>query len=356
MATNQVLYGFVNLKDVFSQRVEDVGVPVVNAAIDETLAEHNQQLMNLMSLFVDRTTQYKVRYRTPVAASLQPLDENGRARPIKGAGYYDIAFPLQMAGIAWGTTYYASQKITVQETNSAVAALITADKRWLRDRIMAALFTNVNYTHSDAAHGDLTIKPLANGDTDTYLIQAGADAGATDTHYLAQAGAIADASDPFPTIRSELTEHPENSGDVVVFVPTSNRTAVEGLSGFYPVNDPNLRMGAGATVLAGTLNVALPGDVFGYHEAGVWLAEWKGLPANYLVATMTGGPRPIAMREEPEASLRGFNRVAERNDHPFYESQYLRVAGFGAQNRVGAVIMRVSNGAYAIPTNYQAPL
>ena len=88
----------------------------------------------------------------------------------------------------------------------------------------------------------------------------------------------------------------------------------------------------------------------------MWLAEWKGLPANYLVATMTGGPRPIAMREEPEASLRGFNRVAERNDHPFYESQYLRVAGFGAQNRVGAVIMRVSNGAYAIPTNYQAPL
>ena len=110
---NQVLYGFMNLKDAFSQRVEDVGVQVVNDAIDATIAEHNEQLTNLMSLFVDRTTQYKVRYKTPGAASLQPLDENGRARPIKVAGYYDLAFPLQMAGIAWGQTYYASKKMTV---------------------------------------------------------------------------------------------------------------------------------------------------------------------------------------------------------------------------------------------------
>ena len=353
---NAVMYGFLNLKDAFSQRVEDVGVQVVNDAIDATIAEHNEQLTNLMSLFVDRTTQYKVRYKTPGAASLQPLDENGRARPIKVAGYYDLAFPLQMAGIAWGQTYYASKKMTVEDANNTMATLVTADRRWMRDRILAALFTNVNWTFADPEHGDLTVKPLANADTDTYLIQAGTDTGTTDGHYLAQAGAIADATDPFPTIETELTEHPENSGDVVVFVPTINKAAVEGLSGFYPLNDSNLRMGSGATVVSGSLNIAMPGKLFGYHEAGVWLAEWKGLPANYLVGTMTGGPRPIAMREEPEAVLQGFNRVAERNDYPFFESQYLRIAGFGAQNRVGAVVMRVSNGAYAIPTNYTAPI
>ena len=75
-----------------------------------------------------------------------------------------------------------------------------------------------------------------------------------------------------------------------------------------------------------------------------------------MIATMTGGPRPLLMREEMEASLRGFNRVAERNDHPFYESQYLRIAGFGANNRVGALVQRIGNGSYAIPTNYPSPL
>lgn len=353
---NQILYGFMALKDVFAERVEDVGVQVVNAAIDATVAEHNQQMANLTALFVQPTQQYKVRYKTPGAASLQPLDENGRARPVKTAGYYDIAFPLQMAGIAWGQNYIASQKMTVEDANNTMATLITADRRWMRDRILAALFTNTNYTFSDPEHGDLTIKPLANGDTDTYLIQAGTDMGTTDTHYLAQAGAIADASDPFEAIYSDLTEHPENSGDVVVFVPTTNKAAVEALSAFYPVADPNLRMGAAATVVAGTLNVQMPGTLFGYHESGVWLAEWKGLPSNYLVGTMTDGPRPIAMREEPQASLRGYRRVADRVDYPFFESQYLRIAGFGVQNRVGALVYRVGNGAYAIPTNYTAPL
>lgn len=353
---NQVLHGFLSLKDVFAERVEDVGIQIVNDAIDATLAEHNKQLMDLMSLFVDVTTAYSVRFKTPGAASLQGMDENGRARPIKTAGYYDIAFPLQMAGIAWGQTYVASKKMTVEDANNTMATIVTADKRWLRDRIFAALLTNANYTFVDPEHGSLTVKPLANGDTDTYLIQAGTDAGTTDTHFLAQAGAIADAADPFPAIYSELTEHPENSGDVVVFVPTSNKAAVEGLSGFYPMGDSNLTVGSAATVVSGTLNVTMPGKLFGYHEAGVWLAEWKGLPANYLVGTMTGGPRPVAMREEPQAVLRGFNRVAERNDYPFFESQYLRIAGFGIQNRVGALVQRVGNGAYAIPTNYTAPL
>ena len=44
---NQILYGFMALKDVFAERVEDVGVQIVNAAIDATVTEHNQQMANL---------------------------------------------------------------------------------------------------------------------------------------------------------------------------------------------------------------------------------------------------------------------------------------------------------------------
>jgi hypothetical protein len=353
---NQILYGFVNLKDVFGQRVDDVGVGVVNDAIDATVAEHNRQMETLLSLFVTPTTEYKIRYRTPGAARLQPLDENGRARPIKAGGYYDVAYPLQDAGTAWGYTYKAGKKMTVGEANEYLATLLTADKRWMRDHIMAALFTNAAWTFADEQHGSLTIKGLANSDTDTYLIQAGTDAGATDTHYLAQANAIDNSNDPFETIYSELTEHPENSGDVVVLVPTGLKASIQGLSAFYPQADPNLSPGMATTTVRGSLGAAVPGMVFGYHESRVWISEWKSLPAGYMVAVATGGPRPLAMRQEPETSLQGFQRVADRNDHPFYESQYLRIAGFGAQNRVGAVVYRVGNGAYAIPTNYTSPM
>ena len=351
-----ILYGFTNLKDVFSQRVDDVGVAVVNDAIDATIAEHNRQLAALVGLFATPTTEYKMRYRTPVAARLQPLDENGRARPIKLAGYYDVAFPLQEAGTAWGQTYKASKKMTVQEANDILNTLLTADKRWMRDHILAALFTNASWTFADDQHGDLTVKGLANSDTDTYLVQTGADAGATDTHYLAQANAIDNSNDPFPTIYDELTEHPENTGEVVVLIPSNVKTAVQALSGFYPNTDPNLNAGMASTTLRGSLGTPLPGTLLGYHEARVWIAEWKSLPSGYMIATMTGGPRSLLMREEMEASLRGFNRVADRNDHPFYESQYLRIAGFGANNRVGALVQRIGSGSYAIPTNYTSPM
>lgn len=355
---NQLLYGFLQLKDLKDRRVTEIGVDVVNNAIDQSVAEHNRQIQAIIDLFAEQTTEFKERFSSPVAARLQPLDENGRARPIKPLSQYGVAYPLQEGGTAWGANYRTSKKLSVQEANDITQTLISADARWLRDHILAALFTNASWTFNDPEHDALTIKGLANGDTDVYFVQAGADAGSTDSHYLAQAAAIADATNPFPTIYTELTEHPENGGDVISFVPTANKAAVQALATFVPVVDPNVQDDTIAR-LTGSLNAALPsgaGSLLGYEESGVWIAEWKTLPTDYIVSVMTEGERALKMREEEVAELRGFRKVAERHDHPFYESQYLRIAGFGANNRVGALVTRVGNGAYAIPTNYTSPM
>lgn len=355
---NQVLYGFQNLTNVLTERVTAVGVSVVETAIEATLTEHNRQLNAMMALFADTTTDFKRTYRTPGASRLQPVDEMGRARPRRRTGRYDIAFPLQRGGDAWGNTYEAGIKQTVAEAQTRLSELLTADARWMRDHIFSALFANTSWTYTDEDDdaGSLTIKGLANGDTDTYLIQEGADAGATDTHYFAQANAIDNSNDPFPTIHDELTEHPENGGDVIAFVPTNLKATVKALTGFYPVADPNLQYGSAATQLTGNLGQALPGMVFGYHDDGVWLVEWKAMVSSYIIAVTTDGDRPLAMRQDTAPELQGFNRVADRNNHPYYEAQYLRKAGFGGQNRVGALVYRIGNGSYAVPTGYAAPM
>jgi hypothetical protein len=355
---NQLLYGFIQLKDLAARRVTEIGVQVVNDAINQAVAEHNRQIQAIIALFAVRTTEFKEKFNTPTAARLQPLDENGRARPIKPFGQYGVSYPLQDGGTAWGATYKAREKMTVQEANDITAALTSADVRWLRDHILAALFTNVSWTFNDPIHDALTVQGLANNDAVQYLVQAGADTGATDNHYLAQAAAIADATNPFPVIYQELKEHPENDGEFVVFIPTNLKTSVTGLANFYPVQDPNIREGVGVSVLSGTLGIPLPsgpGSLLGYVD-GCWIVEWKSLPDNYMVGITVGGERPLKMREDDVASLQGFRKVAERNDHPFYESQYLRTAGFGAFNRVGAVVMRIGSGSYAIPTNYTSPM
>lgn len=353
---NQIIYGFHNLKDLAGKRVTEVGVSVVDQAIQQALTEHNRQMDAATGLFIRKTTDFKIKYKSNSKQRLQPLDDAGRARPIQVAGMYEIALPILKAGTAWGADRISRAKMTVQDANDITSDLLMADLRWNRDHIFAALFTNVTWAFPDDEHGSLTIQPLANGDTVTYQIQTGADVGAVDTHHLAQANAIDSSNDPFPTIYTELTEHPENMGEVVATIPTNLRSAVEALPGFYPIGDRRIRPGANQAELVGTLSVNVPGKIIGYHDSGVWISEWMSQPSSYIVAVTTEGERPIAMREHPEAELQGFKQVAIREDHPFWESQWERYAGFGAWNRVGAVVMRIGNGSYAIPSGYTSPM
>jgi hypothetical protein len=354
---NQALYGFYSLKDLLDQRVATIEIPVINAAIDATFQEHNRQLDALNSLFVQPTTEYSLRYKIQGARRLQPLDEKGRARPGKSAGFYDLAFPLQGAGDAWGVDYVTRQKMTLQEVNDEITALLVADKRWMRDHILAALYTNVTWTFPDDLKGNLTVQPLANADSVIYPIQQGADAGATETVFLAQAGAIADGANPYPNIYDKLTNHQENQGEVIALVPTNLLAATQALTLFRePVSlDSPLTPSITVSTLTGALNVAVPGILRG-RVSKVWIVEWKALPNDYIIGITSEGPRPLGMRQDKETQLQGFNRVAERNDHPWYESQYLRRAGFGAWNRVGATVTRIGNASYAIPTNYTSPM
>ena len=352
-----LLYGFESLKDLANKRVTEVGVNVVNVAITQSVEEHNRQMAAIMSLLATPTVEFKTTYRTPTAARLQPIDEFGRARPIKTAGKYDVSFPIQSGGAAWGTTRIVREKMTVQEANDATAALLSADVRWMRDHALSAIFANANpaWTFTDDEHGSLTIKGLANGDTDTYLVMSGADSGATDDHYKAQAASIADAANPFGSDYVELTEHPENTGEAVALIATDLKSSVEGLTNYTPVADPNIRLGSNQDQLVGNLGVPVPGKIIGYVDK-VWICEWRAMPSGYYMMVSTQGETPLKMRQHAEASLQGFNRVAERNDHPFYESQWERHAGFGAWNRVGAVVRRIGNASYAVPTNYGVPM
>jgi hypothetical protein len=351
---NQILYGFHNLQDLYNERVTEVGVDVVNTAIAQAVEEQNRQIDSLVNFFVQRTTNFKTRFQSVTGARLQPLDESGRALPIKPSGKYDVAFPIETGGTAWGYNYITGQKLTVGEVARMTQTMNMADSRWLRDKLLAALFTNTNRTFVDPEHGSLTVLPIANGDSQVYQTLSGADLGATSNHFLAEADAIADAANPYPEIYSTLMQHPENGGQVVMFISPTISTTTKNLANFTEVPDPNITPGNATATLTGSLGAALPGDLLGYVD-GVWIVEWRSLPDNYGIAVTTEGDKPLAMREDMEASLRGFKQVGERNDHPWYERQYMRRAGFGAWSRAGALVKRFGNDTYAIPTGYTAP-
>jgi hypothetical protein len=347
-----LIYGFHRLADVAQTRINDQLVPLIRSAIDESMTNYNATLEAMLSLFVRRTTDFKTTFKQPTAGRLQPLDENGRARPRKHAAEYDVGLPLAAAGDAWGANYKTLIKMTVQDANDAVDQMQRNDMQWMIDYVLAALFHPTSYTYTDNDHGALTVQPIANGDTVTYL-PAGGTVTATADHILAQAATIATATNPFPTIRTLLRGYRANSGQVIAFVHSNLRDEVEGLATFRERQDPNLSGLSTVETLTANITSALPpnSELIGYAD-GVFIAEWPDMPDNYVIATQTAGERPLAMREEPEPELQGFRFVASRNDYPFEESQFRRECGFGAWNRVGAVVVRVGNGTYAAPTGY----
>lgn len=350
-------YGFIGLENIAADRVSGSNLAAVDAAIRMSVAEHNRQVNAILSEIVETTTEAQVSYLIPGGGTLQPLDDRGNPLPVNETGSYNVAFPIQMGGTAWGDDRISRALATVEEVDRQVLAAMRRDANWMKRHILGALLDNTSWPFKDRQQKSaptITIQPLANGDSVTYLKADGTLA--TDNHYYAQAAAIADVSNPFPTLLAELREHAENDGPFVAYIPTALKSAVMGLSTFHDVADPNITMGSGQAQLTGRLDRGFGNEVLGYVD-GVWVVEWTMLPATHgLVVARGASAKPLRMREYPSAALQGLFTENHSPDGNLNEYRFIRAAGFGAYNRVGAVAFHIGNAAYQIPAGYETPL
>lgn len=350
---NQVGYGFRDLRDIWNERVAD-NVEASYEAIDRTLELHNQVVASFTDLFVERTVERMQSFKTANHVRNQPLDEFGRARKVRPAGQYRVELPMFRSGNAIGGIYEQRIRMTVQELGRVAHMLTLGDLHWMRDHIMAAIFNNGQYTWTDEDGTVLTVKPLANNDTDAYNFGEAEVQGGTDNHYSYQPNPIGTGADnPYPILRDELTEHPENTDEVIAFIPTDLETATASLPGFTEVGtDPDIiQPGTEPQLRRNGPSVSHPGVVIGKVDE-VWVVRWRRMPAGYIVAVTAGGDAPIAQREFEETVLQGYQREGVREDWPYSEEQWVRRAGFGGWNRTGAAVRQIGAGSYTPPTLY----
>lgn len=351
MAT-KVAPGFVDLEDVFDERVDERGWAVINDAVTLSAELHTEAVQEVLETFVEEVPTPKEKYKMPVAAELQPLrGDDDSPQPHTGRISYNVGYPIRAGGWAWGTNRVDRAKMTVAEANEHTVAGTTADTRWLFRHLLVALFTPTGWTDDDEEFGDLSIVPLANSDTQEYLLADGTTA--TDTHYLAQAAAIDNTNDPYSIIHTELTEHPENMGDPIVYIATSLKATTEALSDFVPTPDAKVRVGSGTDVTIDGPNTPIGDKVLGRID-DCWVVEWKRLPSGYMVAhTEEGGPF-IGMRQHEEAALRGLFPEFHNVDGNHYVSRLLRFAGFAVRRRTGALVYQIGAASYSAPSGYNA--
>ena len=369
MANNTLVpSGFLTLADIMDQTVTAAGPEIVAEAINTSLAAWNSEVTSMLSVFATPTTSHQTKFQANVLRNMQGATEYSRSLPSKGITNYTVACHTQKGMTGSGTTRDAALRMTVAQAAALTKSAIIADGYWMRNLLFSALFSMAAWTYPDPEYGDLTIYPLANGDA-TLFQKVGADlTGVADTHQLAQTAAIADgaATDPYPVIKAELEEHPENGeGTVVTFIASDLVTTTEALASFHLPEDPNIKAGDSADKLVGVLGYPVPGKILGYHSRGGWIVEWKAIPSGYMIGVSpgVGGIPPLWMRELETPELRGFRNVASTIMHPLENSTWEHHVGFAAYNRAGAVVMRIANagslgsaGTYLVPTGYTAPI
>lgn len=330
-----------------------------------TLASHNQDLDRVAGILGEFTTFNQASVKTGAGnVRLQPLDEHGRPRPIKGRGVYFVGFPLWKAGTAAGYTFWTENQMTVRDFADSFNLMLAADLTWYRDQLLAPLFYDGSgFTYADEAQNEnVTVYGLANGDAAPLYDITGATA-AADDHYSGQANALGAAGDnPMDAIYTELTEHPINAGSrIVAFINTAQRAAMEALAGFAPVNrhiveqvpaagsattDPLFAPGLGLP-LSSTM------EYIGVHNS-TYVVVWQHMPAGYMLTVAVDAQvKPLAIRQYRQPALRGLINAGEpMSRFPYRQDNWLRALGVGAKNRVGAHMHKFSDATYDPPTGY----
>jgi hypothetical protein len=364
MANNTVSYGFLSLADLYAQRVNTVGVNKVYDAIALNTAEYNRVVSAMMSLLVQRTVVAQEQVELSGAGTLQPIGPDGNPYPTVPSGNYTVAYPLWGAGDAWGTNRVTRAFLTVQELDRFSQESQRKDKDWLIRQILGALFYGAAYNFSDVSVsragykglGTISVKPLALSSETTVLYNLrGGAAPAADSHYYAQAAAIADLTNPFPTIYTELMEHPANSGPLVTYINGAQKVAVTTLAEFVGVGSSGINYGSAVSTAQDMAGLVGPGTtLLGKLESSdIWVVEMPTIPAGYQLTVATGAEPVLAMREYDAPELQGFFPETENVDGNHWINRMLRFAGFGVRNRVGAVVSYCgTSGTYAAPSGY----
>ncbi len=353
-------YGLLTLFDSDREFVNVVGQSIVYDAIQELADRWNADMRAATAVFITgQTSDFKMRFKLPGGGHMQRTNSQSGPGVVKVFGEWDVAFPLEEFSDALGHNEVDMAYMTAGDLNRHLSTIFLRATNTYRFEMLKALLNNGQDTFIDERKGSLLIEPLANGDAVVYPPILGAEAEAVEDHYLESGylvSAISDANNPLVTGRDELEEHfgASAGGENIVALcakDVSDKIA-DTLTGFVAVPDQFVRVGDNTDVPEGLPSI--PGRIRGRHS-GVWVAEWRWLPATYIVFMHLMEEPPLMERiDEADTGLpTGLTLVATDDIYPLTKSTWRWRFGLGVANRLNGCIIEVaSGGTYTVPTAY----
>lgn len=358
------IYGALGIEDTDYVFQQTVGQRAIFDLTNEYVARYRAEQQAAQSLFVEmQTSDHTLRYHLPGSGYMQRRGTSAQPGAIKTSAYWDVAFPLEDFGDAIAIDDVSSAYMTAQKLQQNIDTILSRDANTRRLEILRALMLSTSATFVDPLRGSLTIKRLANGDSDSYPPVVGSMSGTTENHYLESgyaASAISDTNDPYVTIATELEEHfgtPTGGSNIAVFINNAQTAKTIALTDFIPVTAMGVSPGTQTATVNGIpskLQTGASWRVLGYHAgAGTWVAEWRWVPANYMVGIHLDAPAPLFERVDPaDTGLgTGLQLVARDVEFPFETSFWRDRFGYGVGNRLNGVVMELgTGGTYTDPT------
>ena len=355
------IFGALGLPDTDYSYINTLGQEVVYDATQQVLGDHNADIEASMAVFVEKATwNHVMRYKLPGSGELERVGREGRANAIKASGSWDVAFTLEEFGARISRDRVTLAYMNLQEYDRHLKTVMKQDQNVVRKEMLRALFNNAARTFHDELWGDLTVQPLANGDSVKYPPVVGSLDDATAQNYLASgyaSASINDTNNPIPTIVSTLEQHfgtPTGGSNIAVFCNNAETSRLQALANFDPVPNRFVSYGDDVSLVDfGKFPVGLPGRVLGETDAAL-ICEWRWIPSGYLLAVHLDAEKPLMRRTDPPAVglPDGLALVSQDTTHPFNNADWSHRFGFGCANRLNGVVMQLTTGSYTVPSLY----
>jgi hypothetical protein len=346
-------------------------------AILETFNAQRTPLVDLLSFSVTNVIEDIIEAGTErfEEATEYGIPKSIRPRPV----VTQRAYPFKWYDMRQGYTFQFlagngnTEGASSAQIDAVMQMALEAENRLEFELTMKALFNSANrttllentaYTVTALYNADSSFIPPFNGVTFNP---------ATHTHYVSSGAATLDSTD-LDNGAALLTEHGYDQANGYTTLVLANKTetdviktfrrgvvnnnAVTALWDFIPATGTGFLLPVGWEVAAG----GQPGNTFaGMNVVGTYgpylIIEHGQIPSGWLVFAASAGRSTnlniVGLREHGQASLKGLVlKPGNNNAYPLIDSFFIKGMGSGIGRRGAAAVMKVTAGAYSVPTAF----
>lgn len=360
--------GYNAAGDILTETVDGISLNDLWRAYQDMLAEFNALRDPLLNFLTWRTTRSR---EDDIGAGAQfdfeeaseygePVGVRPELPPTVALGYtfkwYDIG-----ARFTWMFLADADS----QQVDSIANGVAEADNRLVFNMVMKTVFNNSRRTNKEGQ----TVYPFYAGAAGDLPPAVGTTTFADNHQHFTTAATLTPA-----VLEAHLTlirEHGYTSANGYNIITMINeaqegtvrnfRSTANGGTGTYDFIPSAATPALLLPTDLRTVGSAPPGSLRGMEVVGAYwettVVKNSFIPAGYVFSFVTGGPEniqnPIAIREHPNAGLRGLRLVKGRTpDYPLIDSFYNRGFGTGIRRRGAGAVLQITGGAYTVPAAY----